>query len=264
MRIQIASDLHLENLAHTLPGYRAIAETASDVLVLAGDIHEHAKVFDTFADWPTPVVYVHGNHELYNDDLAATQARLRSRGGPGVEGKIRFLENEEWISGGVRFLGACLWTDYELCGDPADAMALATAALNDHRLIHHGADGQRFMPDDALRLHRQTRTWLHDRLTRPFDGKTIVVTHHCPHPKSVHPKYGGNPLNAAFASDLTPLVGMADVWIHGHTHSSFDYRLGRCRVVCNPRGYCLRHPATEPGRLKFENEEFNPALVIEV
>jgi hypothetical protein len=24
---------------------------------------------------------------------------------------------------------------------------------------------------------------------------------------------------------------------HGHTHSSFRYKIGECRVVCNPRGY---------------------------
>jgi len=27
------------------------------------------------------------------------------------------------------------------------------------------------------------------------------------------------------------------LWIHGHTHESFDYKIGKTRVVCNPRGY---------------------------
>ena len=27
------------------------------------------------------------------------------------------------------------------------------------------------------------------------------------------------------------------LWIHGHTHESFDYQIGKTRVVCNPRGY---------------------------
>ena len=27
------------------------------------------------------------------------------------------------------------------------------------------------------------------------------------------------------------------LWVHGHTHTSHDYRVGRCRIVCNPRGY---------------------------
>jgi hypothetical protein len=27
------------------------------------------------------------------------------------------------------------------------------------------------------------------------------------------------------------------VWTHGHTHDTFDYMVGSCRVICNPRGY---------------------------
>jgi predicted phosphodiesterase len=28
-----------------------------------------------------------------------------------------------------------------------------------------------------------------------------------------------------------------DLWVHGHTHNSFDYSLGKTRVVVNPYGY---------------------------
>ena len=28
-----------------------------------------------------------------------------------------------------------------------------------------------------------------------------------------------------------------DLWVHGHTHNSLDYALGRTRVVVNPCGY---------------------------
>jgi hypothetical protein len=27
------------------------------------------------------------------------------------------------------------------------------------------------------------------------------------------------------------------LWTHGHMHDDFDYTIGTCRVVCNPRGY---------------------------
>ena len=29
----------------------------------------------------------------------------------------------------------------------------------------------------------------------------------------------------------------ARLWIHGHTHDSFDYVVNGTRVLCNPRGY---------------------------
>jgi len=46
-------------------------------------------------------------------------------------------------------------------------------------------------------------------------------------------------LNACFVSDAERLVDgrRARLWIHGHTHDSFDYVLNGTRVVCNPRGY---------------------------
>jgi len=69
-------------------------------------------------------------------------------------------------------------------------------------------------------------------------------------------------LSAAFASNLDHLVERADLWIHGHTHDNFDYQLGRCRVVCNPRGYVWeRHGGNGH---TVENPEFNPGLVVEV
>ena len=27
------------------------------------------------------------------------------------------------------------------------------------------------------------------------------------------------------------------LWVHGHTHTSFNYTIGPTRVVCNPLGY---------------------------
>jgi Icc-related predicted phosphoesterase len=82
----------------------------------------------------------------------------------------------------------------------------------------------------------------------------VVVTHHAPSPGSVAPAYAGHPLNPAFASDLDALVaaGRPDLWVHGHVHTSFDYRLGATRVVCNPLGY------------PRENASFDPGLVVEL
>ncbi|KAB2894183.1 MAG: metallophosphoesterase, partial [Burkholderiaceae bacterium] len=58
-------------------------------------------------------------------------------------------------------------------------------------------------------------------------------------PRSIHPRFAGSPLNASFVSHAEHLLDSRRVqlWIHGHTHDSFDYRLHGTRVVCNPRGY---------------------------
>ena len=86
----------------------------------------------------------------------------------------------------------------------------------------------------------------------------MVITHHAPHPLSIHPRYVRNPLNAGFVSDLTPLLQGADLWLHGHVHDSFDYQVGRCRIVANPAGY----PSLESGRLELENRRFDAGLVL--
>ena len=70
----------------------------------------------------------------------------------------------------------------------------------------------------------------------PFDGRTVVVTHHGVAPLSIHPRYGDERVNAAFASDLRHMLDLADLWIHGHVHDSFDYRVGDARIIANPRG----------------------------
>ena len=50
-------------------------------------------------------------------------------------------------------------------------------------------------------------------------------------------------------------IGIATwLWIHGHTHESFDYEIGKTRVICNPRGYA-------PIEI---NKEFKPDFNVEV
>lgn len=70
-----------------------------------------------------------------------------------------------------------------------------------------------------------------------YIGKTVVITHHLPSMLSVADKYKEDLLSSCFASNLDDLLGSANIWIHGHTHESFDYEINGTRVICNPRGY---------------------------
>jgi hypothetical protein len=78
---------------------------------------------------------------------------------------------------------------------------------------------------------------------------------HCPSPRSVPDRFRDDPLTPAFSSDLEALIlrHQPDLWIHGHTHDSFDYTIGCTRVVCNPEGYSYEH-----------NPDFVPDLVIDL
>lgn len=267
MKIQLASDLHLEFLQADWPGERLIAPVpGADVLVLAGDIANGADVFKLFSDWPTPtpipIIFVAGNHEFYGHAMEPMHARMKE--GAATSG-FHYLENESVEIEGVRFLGTTLWTDYRLEGDRTQSqlMTHAERGLNDHRLIRTGR--HLFSAQDALDRHEASRSWLEAELAKPFDGKTVVVSHHGPHPLSVHPRFAGSPLNASFVSDLSELMPGVDLWLHGHVHDSFDYRVGKCRVVANPAGYITnRRWMTERDQFHFENESFNRNLLVEV
>ncbi|WP_310564232.1 metallophosphoesterase [Hydrogenophaga sp.] len=265
MRIQLASDLHLEHLEKHFPGEQTISPAHdADALVLAGDIGRGTSALDLFRDWPVPVLYVAGNHEAYGASWSTTVSELRDA----AEGtSVRFLERDVVDCCGVRFLGCTLWTDYRLRSNRTQRQLMENAELriSDHRQIRSDAGGY-FTAADALREHEKSRAWLTSELARPFDGKTVVVTHHAPHPLSVHPRYSGDPTNAAFVSDLTDLIQQGpSLWLHGHVHDSFDYSVGCCRVVANPRGYPRN--ASSCSRVKdlmFENPGFQCALVLDV
>jgi predicted phosphodiesterase len=261
MRIQIASDLHLEMLHRSFPDYNPVAPSNADVLVLAGDVANGSAAIDLFGHWPVPVVYVHGNHEAYGFEYQAFVGMLRERAAGTA---VRYLERDARVIGDVRFLGCCLWTDYELHDDRERSMTIARRCMPDHAVIRWGDDGW-FLPEHALAEHVQSLAWLREQLATPFDGRTIVVTHHGVAPPSVHPRYKDDPVNAAFVSDLGSLLECADLWIHGHVHDPVDYRLGRARVIANPRGYARnRLMAGAPRDLKWKNPVFDPALVIDI
>jgi hypothetical protein len=94
-----------------------------------------------------------------------------------------------------------------------------------------------------VQWHRSARQWLLAALAEPWAGRTVVVTHHAPHRGSLAACFERSGLSPAFVNDLPAACfdGVA-LWVHGHTHDSFDYLVprpggGTCRVVCNPRGY---------------------------
>jgi predicted phosphodiesterase len=260
--IQLASDLHLEFLEGRSAQARLVESAqGADLLVLAGDIHNGVKGVEAFAEWPVPVVYLAGNHEFHDHDWEQTRNDSRSAC---VGTHVTLLDNDVVQLDGVRILGCTLWTDFRLRGTTqAQAMATVGRGLTDYDVIRTGSGQLRAR--QTLADHAKSRAWLEGELAKPFTGRTVVVTHHGPHPLSIHPRFVGNPMTPGFVSDLTPLLHDVDLWLHGHTHDSLDYRLGRCRVLANPAGYILNRAAATAGlNFEFENGKFDSRLVVEV
>jgi hypothetical protein len=265
-RVKICSDLHLECCEnnHGVPDLGS-----GEVLILGGDIlcARHfkkdgplRKVYDDFlqkcADNFDYTLYIAGNHEPYGYNYEGTWNVLKEQMPVG----IHLLENDyvkikDWV-----FLGATLWTDFR--NENALEMMEAQNCMNDYKVIRIGSNYRKMNPDDTLKFHKKSKLFLQQKLEEFRDTKTWVLTHHGPSYQSVHPKYRSAGIaNGAYVSDLDDLIlnnPQIKYWSHGHTHENFDYMIGDCRVVCNPRGYYNGYNNADL------NLEFNPNFEVEL
>jgi len=249
MKIQLLSDIHNEFLRNgkNVSGHKwlgAIPGTDAEIIILAGDIDTGTKG----AEWAISeserlaknIIYVLGNHEFYGYEYGSLKAKIAKQcKGTGVY----CLDPDVYIQDGVRFIGATLWTDYKAdISLPRDlAMFFVDKSLADHRRIKHrsGDSYRRFKPSDALVIHLKELNWIEQQLGGNHDGKTVVVTHHGPHPVCQHPVYPVSEMSAAFHSDLGNLIAEfdIDVWVYGHTHANLDKVIFDTRIISNQAGY---------------------------
>ena len=295
MRIQILSDLHLE----VDPSFRPEPAAGADVLVLAGDVGAHTRQsrlgaaledeagrlrladgslarfglerFSPVQGWPTPVLYVPGNHEYDGQELLRTKAHLRAvcdeLGITWLDDRTLYVDRvrrcfseqaptsgaEDW----VRWVGSTLWADFDALGPRHNHPQALTQQLEARRKAFSAANwylrtvGTTFrhadgtlQPLDAALLRElalDCMAHLHQTLAQPFAGQTVVVTHFAPSLRSADPRFGLTPGTAGFCNALDDWLAKADLWIHGHLHCPNNYLAGRCRVVANPLGYAKKH-----------------------
>jgi len=246
-KLWVLSDLHFEH--EDVPPALEIPADA-DVCVLPGDLLNRGgqRSLDYLAAQVAPhmpVVFVPGNHEYYGSGIAEGRHLMRSARLPGVH----VLDDALCVIDGVRFVGATLWTDFLFGGSREWNAHAAQGLMNDYKAIAlQKRPWKRLSPTDTERMHWASRRFIEDALRMRHDGPTVVVTHHAPHPGSIHPRYEGSGLNAAFVSDLTEMITHfePDLWLHGHVHDGVDYHVGGTRVVANPKGYGNENPGFDP------------------
>jgi predicted phosphohydrolase len=253
MKAWIISDFHSSPL--DLLHRRQLILPKADICICAGDIAEnieravdflHAEIVPHM-----PVVAVLGNHDYYGSsiDRALEYARKWT-----ARTNVHILENATYERGDLRIVGATLWTDFEIeahdFGDlPVQArrdlaMRECMRYLLDFRLIHRsdarvGDESGLITPEEMISRHKESRAYIEQELAKPFDGTTMVLTHHAISHQSLDPRFTGHISNAAFASDLSNVIRARrpHFWVHGHIHRFADYVEGDTRVLCNPRGY---------------------------
>lgn len=262
MKIQVMSDLHLDADRR----YR-IADEA-DAVVIAGDICNNLPekgfieaVIRECGESNQQLIYVTGNHEYYRSDLDTVEDFLVGLSAEHDHFHALGKTQDAAVIDGYHFIGDTLWSGfYGASGRNKDDVKSAVAEyINDFILIHDTDDevGD-FTTDTCERLHHEAVERLNRLMKDRDNSKTVVVTHFAPSFKSIHPKYQQDPisivLNDYFANALDDriLEWKPSLWIHGHTHTPFDYNIGETRVLCNPKGY------------GNENPSFDDQLIIEL
>ena len=277
MLINLVSDLHTDIAQN---GGFAAPDVDADVTVVAGDAMAPGtlalkNVRSLYPDRSRPLIYVPGNHDFYSHhdprhpELKTTYERQRfAMPTVAEELGIILLDDSVVEIDGVRFVGSTLWTDFSARPGHmsfADAVreAASSRGMNDYRAIKtgEGRSRDRLLPRDTIAAHKVSRAFLERNLADPFDGDTVVITHHAPSYRSL--KSGGlsfDDLDWCYASNLEHLmVGdtAPSLWLHGHIHATRDYVVGNTRIVANPRGYALRAGVRE-------NPDFDAGLVVEL
>lgn len=269
MKIQLASDLHLEFADVMIKN-----NTGADVLILSGDILvaedlRNQPVSLAWSDLPTDghgrakrtmryrdflqrvsfqfphVIYVMGNHEHYHGHFDKSVEYIRDTINYLNIYNIHVLDRDTKKIDDVTFVGGTMWTNCNN-GDPLTQYHLEHS-MTDFRVIRIKNEGfRKFLPKRTIEEFYKTRDYIGLVVDELKDQKVVVCTHHAPSTLSIHEKYKNDTLmNGGYSSDMSEFIldrPQIKVWTHGHMHDCFDYQIGDTRVVCNPHGYPGENP----------------------
>ncbi|MDE5644521.1 MAG: metallophosphoesterase [Muribaculaceae bacterium] len=237
MKIQYASDLHLEFGANTSFLKDHPMDPAGDVLVLAGDIGylgDEELIKHPFWDWVSDnyyeVIAIPGNHELYrgfdiNELTDSWEFRLRCN--------VRYVYNKLiHIDCNTDLIASTFWAQI-----PPENAFLTQRGVSDFRCI---LDGEEYLGWERFNQeHDKCRTYIERKVRESRAAKIIVATHHVPSFSLMADEFKGSPINGAFTSEHADSIAGSriDYWIYGHSHRNISKQIGNTMCVCNQLGY---------------------------
>ena len=249
MRIQYASDLHLELPANEQLLLEQPLVPCGDVLVLAGDI---AYLDDGYAEHPfwdwtsehySQVIVALGNHEFYNHcDLATMK--------DGMKGKIR--HNVFWYYNSVvhiedvDFIVTTMWSHIK-----DENMHFTEYSVTDFHRIRYNE--HILTSVDFNKEHEHCMDFLKHAVAASTAKTKIVVTHHVPSFRVTTEWFASHSYIGAFTADLDDYIKDSgiDFWIYGHSHWNIETHIGMTLLTSNQLGYVHRNEHHRFDRRKF-------------
>lgn len=258
MSVVILADLHLDIWAE---GHKdPFRETDPDRLravrhcIIAGDLSNHgAKKWPRMVDMirekmPDAEMYLlPGNHEFYGGRIDREDKLEDAAHAAGAH----FIQKKTLLIDGMRFICATLWTDFRINGITSEFAAKydVERSMNDYVKIRIEKEGfRKLYPEVTQGIHFDHLNWITAELETDFDGETVVVTHHAPHPylcMDPTAKYA-----PAYASDLSQVISrfQPSAWFCGHSHSHRSFMLGDTLARNVSLGY--PHELKRPSKLQ--------------
>lgn len=238
MKIQYASDLHLEMWENSRWLKHNPLTVAGDVLVLAGDVMylgDEALIRHPFWDWASEnykqVLVIPGNHEFYR---GWDMNQLTDGWTMEVRENVHYYYNAVVRLDDVELVLTTLWSKIPV----RDAFACEYGVTDFKRIM---AEGERLNFVRFNNEHERCKTFVRQACEAPLgDGvKRIVVSHHLPSFLLMDSCYKESPLNGAFVCEMYDLIeaSQIDYWIYGHSHRNISAQIGQCRCVSNQLGY---------------------------
>ncbi len=252
MRIQYASDLHLEFQENASYVKHNPLPIAGDVLVLAGDIlylgvdYARHPFWDWCADNFKQTIVCMGNHEFYKYfDLRSLQDGTDIA----IRSNVHSYYNNVVTVDDVAFIVSTLWSRI-----PLKQAAYTERCLADFRRILYGDDLITFA--EFNKEHERCLAFIKKAVEDNAAKRRIVVTHHVPSFRMQNPEFAGSMANGGFTVELEDYIKDSgiDFWIYGHSHYNADVKIGSTMCVSNQLGYVFHG----------ENTTFVPGKYLEI
>lgn len=255
MKLQFASDLHLEFHENSRWLRQNPLTPVGDVLLLAGDIgylgddnYSKHPFWSWAADHFEQVIAIPGNHELYKDfDINELHEGWTLDIRPNVKA---YYNQTLHLNDDVDLVLSTLWAHVP----PEDAFYTERGVTDFHR-IH---DGKFRLSSDRFNLeHERCKEFIRREVTASKVRHILVATHHVPSFALMAKEFVGSPINGAFTAELGNMIAEFPIeyWIYGHSHRNIEATIGNTRCVCNQLGYIFQ---TE------EQKGFRPDAAIEL
>ncbi len=236
MKIQYASDLHLEftqnwDYLKTHP-----LKVTGDILILAGDIgylgdDNYSK--HPFWDWASEnfkeVFCCMGNHEFYKYfDIKELYDGYCLE----IRSNVHSYYNGVVHIDGIDIILSTLWANIP----PLEAFYTERVVSDFHRILYNG---KILKANDFNLEHEHCLAFIKDAVFSSEASKKIVVTHHVPSFMMQDPKFETSKANGAFTVELFNYIETSGInyWIFGHSHYNKDAQIGKTKCVSNQLGY---------------------------